>query len=182
MKHTLRHFALIAISAMALSALTVHAADEDLHGLSQQAITSFQAMDSSLKPLMDSAAGYAVFPDVGKGGFIVGGAHGKGLLYEKGVAMGQTSMTQASIGAQAGGARGLCRHLSKTQQSQMYGCCVLSLRSRTACRHPKPPDPDHRAPCRCASHWPQSCSPVVAKSNKRHLLLAAPARDVVPVF
>ena len=102
MKYTLRNLALLAVSTAALSALTVQA-DEELQSKSQQAIASMQSADSSLKPLMDSAAGYAVFPDVGKGGFIVGGAHGKGLLFEKGVATGQTTMTQASIGAQAGG-------------------------------------------------------------------------------
>jgi lipid-binding SYLF domain-containing protein len=60
-------------------------------------------MDSNLKPFMDNAAGYAVFPSVGKGGFIVGGARGRGLLFEKGMATGQTTLTQASIGAQVGG-------------------------------------------------------------------------------
>jgi len=103
MKRTLRNFALITISAAAFSTITVLAADQDLQSQSQQAITSFQAMDSSMKTMMDNAAGYAVFPDVGKGGFIVGGARGKGLLYEKGVATGQATMTQASVGAQAGG-------------------------------------------------------------------------------
>jgi len=50
-----------------------------------------------------NSAGYAVFPDVGKGGFIVGGARGKGIVYEKGNPIGRATMTQASIGAQAGG-------------------------------------------------------------------------------
>jgi lipid-binding SYLF domain-containing protein len=56
-----------------------------------------------LKPFFDSSAGYAVFPSVGKGGFVVGGARGKGVLYEKGKAIGHATLTQASIGAQAGG-------------------------------------------------------------------------------
>jgi len=103
MKHKLCNFALIAVSAAALSGITVQAADADLNGQAQQAIASFQATDSSMKSFMENAAGYAVFPDVGKGGFIVGGARGKGLLYEKGAVTGQTTMTQASIGAQAGG-------------------------------------------------------------------------------
>jgi len=47
--------------------------------------------------------GYAVFPTVGKGGFIVGGAHGKGRVYRQGAAVGETSMTEVSVGAQAGG-------------------------------------------------------------------------------
>jgi lipid-binding SYLF domain-containing protein len=51
----------------------------------------------------NSAYGYAVFPTIGKGGLIVGGAHGTGHVYEKGKYIGNTSMTQLSVGFQAGG-------------------------------------------------------------------------------
>ena len=47
--------------------------------------------------------GYAVFPTIGKGGVGVGGAHGKGRVYEKGKYVGDTSMTQLTIGLQLGG-------------------------------------------------------------------------------
>jgi lipid-binding SYLF domain-containing protein len=47
--------------------------------------------------------GYAVFPTIGKGGIGIGGAHGKGKVYEKGKAVGDTSMTQVTIGFQLGG-------------------------------------------------------------------------------
>lgn len=47
--------------------------------------------------------GYAVFPTIGKGGLVVGGAHGTGHVYEKGKYIGNTSMTQISVGFQAGG-------------------------------------------------------------------------------
>jgi lipid-binding SYLF domain-containing protein len=50
-----------------------------------------------------TAYGYAVFPTIGKGGLIVGGAHGSGHVYEKGKYIGNTSVTQLSIGFQAGG-------------------------------------------------------------------------------
>jgi lipid-binding SYLF domain-containing protein len=51
----------------------------------------------------DNSYAYAVFPTIGKGGFVVGGAHGNGRVYEGGKHVGDTSMTQVSIGAQAGG-------------------------------------------------------------------------------
>ena len=51
----------------------------------------------------DSCYGYAVFPTVGKGGFIVGGAHGKGRVYRHGRWVGDTTVTQVSVGFQAGG-------------------------------------------------------------------------------
>lgn len=50
-----------------------------------------------------NAYGYAVFPTIGKGGLVVGGAHGSGRVYEHGKYVGDTSMTQVSIGFQAGG-------------------------------------------------------------------------------
>jgi lipid-binding SYLF domain-containing protein len=51
----------------------------------------------------DSCYGYAVFPTVGKGGLIVGAAHGNGHVYEKGKYIGNTSVNQLSVGFQAGG-------------------------------------------------------------------------------
>ena len=47
--------------------------------------------------------GYAVFPTIGKGGLVVGAAHGNGRVYVHGKHVGDTSMTQLSIGAQLGG-------------------------------------------------------------------------------
>jgi len=47
--------------------------------------------------------GYAVFPNVGKGGIGIGGAYGKGKVYRKGKAVGKTKLTQVSVGFQLGG-------------------------------------------------------------------------------
>lgn len=51
----------------------------------------------------DKCFGYAVFPSIGKGGFFVGGAHGSGRVYKRNKYVGDTSMTQVSVGLQAGG-------------------------------------------------------------------------------
>jgi len=51
----------------------------------------------------DNCYGYAVFPTVGKGGFVVGGAHGHGRVYVHGKYVGDTNMNQVSVGFQAGG-------------------------------------------------------------------------------
>ncbi|HEY2679187.1 MAG TPA: lipid-binding SYLF domain-containing protein [Steroidobacteraceae bacterium] len=50
-----------------------------------------------------SSYAYAVFPTIGKGGFVVGGAHGTGHVYVQGKYVGDSSMTQVSVGFQAGG-------------------------------------------------------------------------------
>lgn len=47
--------------------------------------------------------GYAVFPTIGKGGIVIGAAHGKGRVYREGQYVGNTSMTQVTVGAQFGG-------------------------------------------------------------------------------
>jgi lipid-binding SYLF domain-containing protein len=51
----------------------------------------------------EKSYGYAVFPTIGKGGLVVGGAHGNGRVYRHGVHVGDSSMTQVSVGFQAGG-------------------------------------------------------------------------------
>lgn len=50
----------------------------------------------------NNAYGYAVFPTIGKAGLGVGGAHGKGRVYVGGRHVGDTKVTQLSIGLQAG--------------------------------------------------------------------------------
>lgn len=51
----------------------------------------------------DKSHGYAVFPTIGKGGIVVGGAYGEGRVYVGGKHVGDTSMAQLSIGFQLGG-------------------------------------------------------------------------------
>jgi lipid-binding SYLF domain-containing protein len=65
-------------------------------------IELFKNAGQSAQFFHDSYA-YAVFPTIGEGGFIVGGAHGKGRVYVNNAYVGDTSMTQLSAGFQAGG-------------------------------------------------------------------------------
>jgi lipid-binding SYLF domain-containing protein len=67
------------------------------------AVEAFKKSDSTIGKFFSDSAGYAIFPKVGKGGFIVGGAHGTGLVFEKGAPVGRASLSQATIGAQIGG-------------------------------------------------------------------------------
>jgi len=61
-------------------------------------------VDAGISNMFNSAYGYALFPTIGKAGFIIGGAYGKGRVYEQGKHLGNTSMTQATVGFQLGGA------------------------------------------------------------------------------
>lgn len=69
----------------------------------QKAIVEVKRVDPGIEAFFDHSAGYAVFPNVGKGGFVVGGAYGKGLVIAHGKVEGYTTMTQATLGLQLGG-------------------------------------------------------------------------------
>ena len=85
-------------------ATTLSAQAADLEAKATEAIQNFKRADSGLTKLFESAAGYVVLPGVGEGGFIIGGEHGDGLVYEDKKVAGKVSMTEVSVGAQAGGA------------------------------------------------------------------------------
>src|SRR5210317_165150 len=59
--------------------------------------------DAGISNMFKSAYGYALFPTIGKAGFVVGGAYGEGRVYEQGIHIGNTTMMQATIGFQLGG-------------------------------------------------------------------------------
>ena len=65
-------------------------------------LNKFKKM-SSLKPYFKKAIGYAIFPNIGKGGIGIGAARGKGEVFEKGNVIGSTTLTQISVGFQLGG-------------------------------------------------------------------------------
>ncbi|MCB1700505.1 MAG: lipid-binding SYLF domain-containing protein [Pseudomonadales bacterium] len=64
-------------------------------------INSFRSAGASGK-FFDGAYGYAVFPTIGKIGFVVGGSFGEGRVYAAGQYVGNTSVTQLTAGAQVG--------------------------------------------------------------------------------
>jgi lipid-binding SYLF domain-containing protein len=71
-------------------------------GKYQDTINLFRHAGPSASFFQNSYA-YAVFPTVGEGGFVVGGALGKGHVYVHGRLIGDTTMGQVSVGFQAGG-------------------------------------------------------------------------------
>jgi lipid-binding SYLF domain-containing protein len=69
----------------------------------QKAIIDIKKADPGIEIFFNNAAGYAVFPSVGKGGIVIGGAYGKGLVIVDEKVDGYTSLSQATIGLQLGG-------------------------------------------------------------------------------
>jgi lipid-binding SYLF domain-containing protein len=67
------------------------------------ALAAARVQDPSLQAFLDRAYGYAIFPSVGKGAAGVGGAYGKGQLFERGKMIGYCDLSQATIGLALGG-------------------------------------------------------------------------------
>ncbi len=79
------------------------AGQQELDNSAQRALGEALRRDPSLRQKLDNAAGYAVFPTVGEGGFIIGGGYGKGVLYEQHQPVGYCDITNLSAGAKIGG-------------------------------------------------------------------------------
>jgi lipid-binding SYLF domain-containing protein len=95
----MRRTALILCFAVALFSAAAGAADA---GKYSDTISLFKNAGDSAAFFQKSYA-YAVFPNIGEGGLIVGGAYGKGRVYVNGQVVGDTTMKQLSVGFQAGG-------------------------------------------------------------------------------
>jgi lipid-binding SYLF domain-containing protein len=80
-----------------------HALADDPVKEARATVALFKKADPGLSRFFGNATGYAVFPGVGKGAIGLGGAHGSGVLFEKGRAVGTTTLTQVTIGLQLGG-------------------------------------------------------------------------------
>ena len=76
---------------------------ENLLSESSKAKAEFVKTDPTMASLFDSSYGYVIFPKIGKGGLIIGGSGGDGILYEKGTPVGSVKTGQVTVGAQIGG-------------------------------------------------------------------------------
>jgi lipid-binding SYLF domain-containing protein len=90
---------LLTFFAVMLSAILSGPALADKY---DDALQSFKLQDAT-QPYFNSAYGYALFPTIGKGGIGIGGAYGEGQVYEQGKLIGETSVSQVTVGFQLGG-------------------------------------------------------------------------------
>ena len=98
--------ATVSVFLLALS-MTASAWDPDKVGeldpKAQEAKAEMLAQDPEMSRCFDNAVAYVIIPTVGKAGFGIGGARGKGLLYEGGKPTAIVTLTQLSVGFQWGG-------------------------------------------------------------------------------
>ena len=68
-----------------------------------EAIAEFKRADPGMDAFFKEAYGYAIFPEITKGGIGIGGAGGDGTVFEQGSSVGSSEMSQVTIGLQLGG-------------------------------------------------------------------------------
>lgn len=99
--------ALLTLAAIAGTGCTTApkttAGRENLHDEAQLALRTMKQADPTLNDFLATSHAYAIFPGVGKGALIAGGAYGRGEVYEGDQMIGFADLSQATIGAQAGG-------------------------------------------------------------------------------
>lgn len=82
----------------------VEGADRDrIIADAEEAKNVFIEHNPQISDLINNSAGYAIFPNVGKGAYILGGAAGNGVVYEKDEMVGFAELRQVDIGLQLGG-------------------------------------------------------------------------------
>jgi lipid-binding SYLF domain-containing protein len=105
-KWTMPMAALVTGLVIVSGCATAPTSPEDKAALSRDvttALTQAKVQDPSLQAFLDRAYGYAIFPSVGKGAAGVGGAYGKGEVFEHGRKIGYCDLSQGTIGLALGG-------------------------------------------------------------------------------
>lgn len=85
------------------SAAATASASASMDAQARATIDRFKAQDPSIEPFLRNAYGYAVFPSIGRGGFIVGGGGGDGVVFQGSQRVGTATVAFGTIGAQVGG-------------------------------------------------------------------------------
>ncbi|KPJ89786.1 MAG: hypothetical protein AMS18_12150 [Gemmatimonas sp. SG8_17] len=91
--------ALLSFSLVAVAQPVRAQTDEEV----QEVIKKFEEGDPGMRAWFREAYGYVVFPSVGKGAIGIGGARGKGLVYEQKALVGKSTLTAVTVGFQLGG-------------------------------------------------------------------------------
>ena len=107
MTATTRAATVIALATgLLVSCSTAPATKEGRDKLSTEAASSRQEwhkLDPGVEAFAKKGYGNAFFPEVAKGGVGIGGAYGRGVVYEQGQHIGYADLTEGSIGLQLGG-------------------------------------------------------------------------------
>jgi lipid-binding SYLF domain-containing protein len=82
---------------------TEQAVSKAIHPGAQGALIHLIERDETLRDRLEKAAGYAIFPSVGKAAAVLGATYGRGEVYERGRLIGYAALVQVTAGIQVGG-------------------------------------------------------------------------------
>ena len=147
----------IAIAAMFLigcqTAPKSEAEKEDLETTARSALTRMQEHDPNIDDMIQKGNGYVIFPNAGKGAFVLGGGYGKGVVFDDaGTQIGFADITQLSAGAQIGG-QGREERVGG-RGGRIAGAAVAA--GGVARREPQSPD---HSTSQCQGHGRHLCHP-----------------------
>ncbi|OMP30184.1 YSC84-related protein [Mangrovimonas sp. DI 80] len=103
MRHFKKLMVFLLVGNLALTLSAQSSKDQKIIEEADKAVATLLEVNPGLREYFDKSAGCVVFPNVGKGGLIIGGASGNGVLYEYGHKKGMASVKEISVGAQIGG-------------------------------------------------------------------------------
>lgn len=94
---------LFLFAGFAANAQNLSSEDQRIVEDAQRAKADFIAEGNDMQQMFDNSYAYVIFPNVGKGAYIVGGAAGNGAVYENGNLIGMAKLRQLDVGLQLGG-------------------------------------------------------------------------------
>ncbi|MHA7056978.1 lipid-binding SYLF domain-containing protein [Aquimarina sp. M1] len=100
---TLKSSTILMILFITFGVFSQNKKDQEIINDAQKAKQELLKKNSVLDRFFDDSAGYVIFPNVGKGGFIVGGASGNGAVFQNGTVVGMADLKKLNVGLQAGG-------------------------------------------------------------------------------
>lgn len=95
--------AIIVLALVLTSCGSAKKTGDDLISDARQERAMIEREFPMMSQYFDEAPGYAIFPNVGKGAYIIGGASGNGVVYQNGNMIGYADLKQVDVGLQLGG-------------------------------------------------------------------------------
>lgn len=100
---TIQKLITICVLFISLSAFSQNSDDIKILNDATNAKGELLKADVGLNDFFEKSIGYVIFPNVGKGAFIIGAASGNGVVYKTGVPIGLADLKKINIGLQVGG-------------------------------------------------------------------------------
>lgn len=99
----LQSMTILAMFFLTFGTFAQNSKDQQVIEDAERAKQTLKNKDKGLDKFFNNSSGYVIFPNVGEGGFILGGASGNGVVYENGRKIGMADLKKVDVGLQAGG-------------------------------------------------------------------------------